>query len=214
LPRLFPAVAALPLEKQQQFADQTVALLHHVVAAPWSLARLADEWRQQREKGPAGHIDYRPNEKIVGFTCAYFLADFFNALRDIKASPDFVFHHLAGLLVISGLRAGPAMRWIPHIMAAESSTLFLTALWYMRQLGKTGTPAYTAAGVGFVAVFTATRILHMPAVLASLLLRHRVDFATLGWTGWLLPPVQVLQFYWYAKILRQFAPVIKALVKG
>jgi hypothetical protein len=213
LPLIVPAVAALPPTKRKEFSDNVLALLHHAIAAPWALLRLRDDWRQQAERGPAVHIDYSGNTRIVSFTMAYFLADFLNALRTIRQTPDAAFHHLAGIIVISGLRRGRIMRWIPHVLVAEISSVFLCLMWFMRQLGRTGSPPYNAAGVTFVLLFTATRIVHLPVMLATLALKHKKDLDALGRGKWMMPLVQALQFYWYSKILRQFAPLITTLMR-
>jgi hypothetical protein len=211
LPKIIPGYTSLTTDTQNKFVYYISSMAHHLVVAPLATQFLWQEYKEGVAKGPRHRIDYSPSMDLAAFSSGYFIADFIGTLDQVFTNPDFFLHHLAAMaLIVKGVDIR-LTRFVPHFLICEWSTIFLDVLWILKQFGMEASPVYQLSAVGFVVLFTLTRIVNLPVLMYAAFTKHKKDLdAVLGRVKWVLPAVTALQFYWWHKILRQFAPLFKA----
>ena len=199
LPRLLAAAApvwwAAQPPRDRRYACATLAALpHHVLVVAVS-ARALLAFPAVPAAAVAG---------VVHISLAYLAVDgsaaLPGALAGERAPLEYLLHHALAACLTGGLLAAPpgALRWAPHVLICEASTLFFSAAWAARRAARLdlAAPLETA----FAAVFFATRVVNLPLVLSAVLLRG--EAASVGWAGVVVMAVVIaMQYMWFSQIL-------------
>jgi TLC domain len=191
------------------------ASLHHVYAVYIALAALRHELVAYTV--PAAFI-----LAIAPITLAYLSADFLvTAVPDaLGGNYEYLLHHGMGLLiVILSLQAPLALvRWSPHLLLCEASTIFLSLGWALRKVGMESSPLTSFVNYIFVLIFFITRIVNLPIVFFHIVFLHRDDAVSAGAAVCaMFLGLVVMQFYWFTKILHKVlrvSPPRKGAPKG
>jgi len=116
-----------------------------------------------------------------------------------------LFHHVFGISIVVAVMGGPSWpndgvkRFIPPIGTIELSTVFLSAMWLVRETGNGHTGIFKVMLGLFGTSFFATRIVLLNYYLAKMW--NDLDFKKLGIARYMLLALSVLNAYWFKKII-------------
>jgi len=173
-----------------------MALCHHFIIVPMSLYFIYVDY-------VTTNVDYfKSYGPIVPITFGYFIADtiIYTVPEVLKGRYAYFIHHVVALLLLGGMLSadGPVVRYMPHFLIMEASSIFFSSAWILRQVGYRGSLLVTVLEYLFVVTYFLLRVLYLPFVLYAM-----ADHAhTLGIVQYGLPVVMILQLYWFYQILR------------
>lgn len=218
--RIIPAVSSLEPKKKALFCQKLSSLIHHGVCGLGGAAlifRQYNQWRAGEE------VDFTScMGDLVPFISGYITADTVaEGLLSLRAfvkgskghAHDMFLHHVLALAIISVAASKPSiMRYSPAFFVTESSSFFLSLMWLLDNLGKGDSTVAIACKLLFSTLFFVTRVLHLPLVCGIAFFVHPESLGSLGATKWLIPPVLLLQFFWFSKIFRKLMPLLRSLL--
>jgi hypothetical protein len=134
---------------------------------------------------------------FIFFFCRYFGLTVFS----ICVFVGMVLHHVAGITLIAGvIKAGRSVRrFIPAIAVIELSSVFLSLMWLVKEVGWESSRTFKAILGLFASSFFATRVVGMNYMLLQIW--DDQDFKNLGVIRYLLLVLSALNMYWFAKIV-------------
>jgi len=110
---------------------------------------------------------------------------------------------VAALLLLYGLLNSPVeiLRYVPHFLVSELSTILFTVAWLRRTLlgANQSVLINKTLEVAFALTFFLTRIVNLPLAITALFLQHRHKLDVL--TKIVIIFIQAMQFFWFYKIL-------------
>ena len=208
-----PGYSRLDAKAQDASRAYVFSLAHHVVACAIALQTIWLDF---------GFKVVVPSRMAatIPFSAAYLAADlvhmFPEALR--TRTVGYIPHHLLGFGVTVAVLYAPLrlMRYAAHLTVCELSSFFLAALWACdKGAVPLAAPPHVLAQLGFLIVFTLTRVVNLPIALATVALVYPRDWDTIGILGQLsLLGIVLLQWYWFAKIVRRLVRTTGGAASG
>lgn len=188
----------LPEKKKSDLVSYVTATIHHSLVAPLGLYYYLVDISLSDEE--AYKIDYLEQcSWLVPFITGYFIVDTFTyAIPEaFKGNLEYIIHHALALFLLQGVMGSDneVAKYYSHMCMCEISSLFFNIAWFLRLFGRNAT---VFEGL-FVVFFFLTRILNMPLAFFTMLYS---DNTSLGWAKFTLPSIQLMQFYWFYKIVK------------
>lgn len=179
------------------------SMIHAVCVTAYAVYKLISDLNERPSvKEQLTNADDQ-NLLIGAFTFGYFINDFIQMRQDWFTHPVDVIHHVVAFLVCAGaLSSKLASHFVPHYLLVEGSTIFLDAMWFCRSCNDTSSKVFRWSKYAFAATFFALRVVWMPALTAFVVAKRNEVFTDLGLTGKALIPACILQWYWFAGVLR------------
>lgn len=191
---------SLEEKKRKELAPNCACMVHHAVVASWSIYHiLLDYFKTDEELRETNYSELYA--VIVPFTFGYFIGDtvMFAIPEMFKNHFEYVIHHIFSISITLSIITitGPAIRFIPHTLIIEVSSLLFAFTSVLRAVGLRGSIIVSICEYLFAITFFLGRIVHMPI------------FLTLNWSAleamglfrYLFIPIMVMQFYWFYKIV-------------
>lgn len=188
--------AELSPRKRAELPSFAIALIHHSVAVPFSIYHIYMDIFHY------GDVNYGELYSIiVPFTMGFFIADLmmYTVPEAMEGRYIYLLHHIfAVVLLIGAFKADASVvRFMPHMLLMELSSLLFALAWFLRLFGYRGSLAVVACEYLFVLVYLFVRIIHVPCYL-FFIIDH---LPSMGICGLFFLPVILLQVYWFSQIL-------------
>jgi hypothetical protein len=218
--------SALTAKEQQEYPAYLACLVHHAVVVPYAVTHIyADIMRENS----LSHNYAETEGWVVAYTFGYMVGDtvFFALWEALRGEFEFLFHHVLSMGLVAAVASlpGPTDRFIPHVMLCELSQLFFVAAWFLRLVKfRNGTIILILEAI-FAVMFVLTRNInflvatikilgtsgHWCSVLSQTYVLFGVEFSGpyLNLMRALLFPMNILQFYWFTKIVRGILALFK-----
>jgi hypothetical protein len=209
LPRiLFPRwYEGLTDRKKREFPAYAACLLHHIFMVPRAWVHIIQDF--QRSPAELAVISYSVVESgIAPFCLGYLLSDTIcYALPELfRGNVEFMIHHFFStwLVTASMFSNGHLLRYIPHLLLADTSNLVFNTAWILRTVdGWKGGKLVVLLEILFSIAFLLTRVINMPLAFYAILTSQYGE--ELGWARVALPPIALLQWYWFTKVVTGIA---------
>jgi hypothetical protein len=199
--KLFPTYYKnLDENKKKDFSSYCVATTHHLVVVPFAIYYLyLDILRNDFESSQTNFAELYCI--IVPFVFGYFIADnlMYSVPQFFAGHYDYFLHHLVSIILILGMInvTGNPLRFIPHLMICEVSTLFFNFAWFIRKKDRPKTSFIKFLEYMFAITFFLTRNINMPCMLYAL----RESLFKYPIIGAVFVPIVFLQYFWLYKII-------------
>jgi hypothetical protein len=179
--------------------------VHHLIAVPFSAWSL---WRDAVT--PASQpLSYAPQRHMLAFSTGYFLADTYFARKSLLKAWDYSIHHVFAIaLSFRAAATRGTERFVSHFLIGEATTILLNLLWVLRKIDAEDTVAYKVTGGLFALLYGLIRVYWFPFFTYKLFTEHPRIRDGLGPVSYTMIGVCGLQFFWYYRILRKFAPIV------
>lgn len=186
----------LPTRKQAEIPSYVLSLMHHAIAVPFSVYHIYMDYTVYRD------VDYGElYVAIIPFTLGYFIADLimYTIPEALQGRYVYFFHHVFAVVLLVGVFEANAVvvRFLPHMLIMETSTIFFTTAWFLRLWGYRGSIMVKLSEMMFVLMFFLIRIVHVPSFLFTI----REHLVSMGLARFFFAPVLLLQAYWFVQIV-------------
>ncbi len=138
---------------------------------------------------------------IVPYIFGYFIADnlMYSIPQFFQGHYDFFLHHLISIVLILGVIhvTGNIIRFFPHVIICELSTLFFNFAWFIRKRDAQKSSLLKILEYMFAITFFLTRNVSLPCMLYAM----RDSLIKYPIVGAVFVPIIYLQYYWLYKII-------------
>jgi len=189
-------------EKKFEWPSFAVCLLHHLRVVPLACLWIYQDLQLNNDGALAA--DYTMKEgQIASFCIGYLVADtiYFTFWEVIKGSfAMFIHHALILYLVLSTLfGAGSLCRFIPHLLICDATGIPFNLAFLLRTMGMRDSILVKIMEISFVGLFLIFRVVNMPMMFYAMFQHPHNE--TLGYARYVIPPICILQWFWFMKIL-------------
>jgi hypothetical protein len=188
--------AELTPRKRAELPSYVIALLHHSIAVPFCIYHIYMDvfYYNDADYGELYVV-------IMPFTMGFFVADLmmYTVPEALEGRYVYFFHHVFAVALLVGAFKADAVviRFTPHMLLMELSSIFFTVAWFLRLWGWRGSMVVVFCEYMFVLVYLLVRVIHVPLYLFLV----RDHLLTMGVCGICFPPVIMLQMYWFSQIV-------------
>jgi hypothetical protein len=192
---------SLSAEKKFEWPSFAVCLLHHLRVVPLACIWIYQDL--QLSKDDVLTVDYtRKEAQIASFCIGYLVADtiYFTFWEVMKGSYAMFIHHALILyLVLSTLFGdGSLCRFIPHLLICDATGIPFNLAFLLRTVGMRDSVLVKAMELSFVGLFFVFRVVNMPLMFYAMFQYPHNE--SLGYARYVIPPICVLQWFWFVKI--------------
>lgn len=201
--------SSLDIEKRSALCSWTSGFVHHIIVAPLGFYMIYKDYYTSADIY-TNTIDYAKTYgelgflKILPYCFGYIVADtiFFAYPELFRHKYEYFIHHIASIFLFYSFvgSSGATVRYMSHFLICETTGIFLTIAWFIRNVGYRESWILSFMENSFTISFFFTRILNLPLALYSLLLLPSAK--TLGMLKFILVPIIILQFYWFYLIFK------------
>lgn len=192
------------LKDEKLFKDMVAycySLIHHLVVVPLGLIALFKECSMSDDE--AKLVDYAVEYSFFApYVFGYLVGDFimFVIPAARKGQYEFFLHHAMGILLVvcACLTTPPVVRFQPHMLLLESSSIFFSFAWFFRHFGYEQSFLVSVLEFLFASSFFFFRIVHLSFVLwvlGDILLSEYPVMSVV------FIPIFGLQCFWFYKIV-------------
>lgn len=190
-------------KRKQDFPAYFMSLFHHFAIVPLAWLYIYKDLILVNYESEV--VDY---SKFLIFSVPYIsgytIADTFcYALKlSMKGNHEYTVHHILGLYMMYGYLTGPSQftRFYPHVMICDTTNIFFNLAWLMRVCGLRGHPVVIVFEIIFAITFLCIRVVNLTLVFSIVLSTPGSE--AFGTVRYVLPPILLLQYFWFFKILR------------
>lgn len=173
-----------------------MSLVHHAVAVPFSIYHI------YMDVYVYDMVDYTQLYVIIiPFTLGYFISDLviYTLPEAMQGRYTYFLHHVFALVLLVGVFEADSVvvRFLPHMLLMELSTIFFTWAWFLRLWGYRASLIVKVLEMLFVVAFFLVRIVHVPVFLYCI----RNHLQSMGICRFFFGPVILMQVYWFGKIV-------------
>ena len=202
--KLYPEwYESVPAKKKKEIPSWMNGIVHHLIVVPWSVQRIwADVHRTNYTS-----FDYSTELWAVPVLWGHLISDVICYAVPFRYY-DYIIHHFvtAAFTYTGSYTTSGCVRFIPHMLVAEMSSLFFGLAFFFKIAGYKDSPLVLVLEMSFTISYFFLRTINMPMTLLVSTLNGMNSQMGMGRFSYL--PLAALQWFWQYKVMMGIVDIL------